>query len=83
MSDTLFIPKKIVRSPDAVKALAAARAKQQQQAQAMIAAQHAATTAQTLGQTDVGGGQNAMSLLTGLGQGISGGGGGAQPGGAA
>jgi len=79
MSDVLFIPKKIIRSPDQVKALAAARAKQQQAAQAMIAAQHAANTAQTLGQADIGGGQSALSALTGFGSTV---GGGAQPAGA-
>lgn len=66
-SDDLFLSKKIMRDPKAVQALRDARAKQQQMAAAMQAAQHASVTAKNLGDTDVGGGQNAMSLMTGLG----------------
>jgi hypothetical protein len=81
-ADTLFIPRKIINSPDKVAAMNAARQKQQQQAQAMMAAQHAATTANTLGNTPIGGGMTAMSALTGLGSDIGSGPGAAPSGGA-
>lgn len=72
-ADDLFLSKKIMRSPEQVQVLRDARAKQAQTAAAMQAAQHAATTAQTLGNIDVGGGMNAIQAMTGLGSGGLGG----------
>jgi hypothetical protein len=74
----LFIPVSIMNKPEKIAALRDARAKQQQAAAAMAAAQHASETAQNLGNTDVGGGMSAMAAMTGLGS--SGIGGGPQPG---
>jgi hypothetical protein len=67
MGETLFIPVEIMNTPDQIAALRQARAKQQQAAAAMAAAQHASETAQNLSNVQVGGGQNAISLMTGLG----------------
>jgi hypothetical protein len=71
-SSDLFLPKSIMRSAEDIAKLRAARAKQQQAQQALAAANSASATAKNMGDTDVGGGMNAMSLMTGLG--------GAQPG---
>lgn len=67
MAQTLFVPVKIINTDQKIAAIRSSRAKQQQAAMAMQAAQHASTTAQNLGNTPVGGGMNAMALLTGLG----------------
>lgn len=67
VSEALFIPKKIVRAPDKVAALRAIRAKQAQAAATMQAAQHASETAQNLSNVNVGGGMNAVQMMTGLG----------------
>lgn len=56
---------RLIRSPDAVAALRANRAKQQQGAQQAQQAQQLAMGAKTLSQADIGGGQNALSALTG------------------
>lgn len=85
LADTLFIKKAIINSPEKTQAIRQARMQQQQQASALAAAQGASQTAKNLGDTDIGGGQNAMSMMTGLGQGgfSQGGQVGAQPSGGA
>ena len=60
---------RMIRSPDQLAAIRAQRAKDQQQQQmAQMAdnAQKLATAGQTLSQTDVGGGQNALQRMTGV-----------------
>lgn len=59
---------RIIRSPDEVAKIRQGRAQQQAQAQAAQQAESAqklAAGAQTLSQTDVGGGQNALNLMLG------------------
>lgn len=65
-------PESIMRGPEAKAQMRAGRAKQQQAAQAMQAAQHGAQTASigadaanTLSQTQVGGGKNALAQMMG------------------
>lgn len=60
---------KIIRSPQALAAIRAQRQQQQQQAQQAQIAEQLSKGAQTLSQTDVGGGQNALQQLTGGGGG--------------
>jgi hypothetical protein len=71
----LFLPSKILRTPDAVAAIRTQRAKQQQAATALAAAQQASQVGKNMSDIDVGGGQNAVGLMTGLGAGGGGGGG--------
>ena len=66
-AEDLFLPKKIMRDPKAVAEIRAERAKQMQAQQQMAAAQQAANIGKTAGQIDVGGGQNAVSMMTGWG----------------
>ncbi len=66
-ADDLFISKKIMRTPQEVAAMRQQRQQMMQQQQAMAAAQGAANVGKTLGQVDVGGGMNAIGLMTGLG----------------
>lgn len=68
-ADDLFISKKIIRTPDAVRVLRQQRAKEQQAAQALSATNSASQTAKNLGNTDLGGGVTAASILTGYGAG--------------
>jgi hypothetical protein len=56
---------KIMRSNDEVMAMRQERAKQQAAVQQAAIAEQLAKGAQTLSQTDVGGGQNALQLMTG------------------
>ena len=72
----LFLSKKILRDPKAVAQIRAQRAKQMQAQQMMAAAQQASQTGKNMSDIDVGGGMNAISMMTGLGAG-------AQPGGPA
>lgn len=65
--DALFVSKKIWNSPDKVAALGQQRAQQQQQMAAMANAQQAIQGAKDLSDVDVGGGMNAIGLMTGLG----------------
>lgn len=74
-SADLFMEQDIMRSPEEVKALQAQRAKQQQAQQSMAMLQQGAAAGKDASQIDVGGGMNAVQLMTGLG--------GAQPGGGA
>lgn len=70
----LFLPAKILRSPEQIVAIRQARAKQQQVASALAAAQQASQVTKNLGDTDVGGGISAMAAMTGYGGGGSPGG---------
>ena len=79
VGEALFIPSDIMRSPQQIAQIGAARAKQAQAAASMQAAQHASQTAMNLGQVDVGGGMNAVQALTGFGGGGGALGGAAQP----
>lgn len=72
-NELLANPQKIFRSPQAVQEIQAAQAKQQQQQAAMEAAQHGATTAKigadaanTLADTQIGGGATALNQLLGV-----------------
>lgn len=56
---------KMIRSPAALAQIRQQRAQQEQQAQQAEVAQKLAQGAQTLSQTDVGGGQNALQAMTG------------------
>jgi Bacteriophage head to tail connecting protein len=63
---------KMIRSPDALKALRQQRQQQQQQVEQQAAAERAeklAGGAKTLSETDVGGGQNALQMMFGGGGG--------------
>ncbi len=72
-ADDLFLSKKIMRTPQQIAALQAQRAKAQQQQQQLAAAQQIASTGKDASQIDVGGGMNAVSMMTGLGGGTAGG----------
>jgi hypothetical protein len=74
-SSLLNNPPKMIRSPDALAQIRQQRAQQQQQAQQAQIAQQLAMGAKNLSQTDVGGGQNALSAMMG-GQSSAAGGGG-------
>jgi hypothetical protein len=73
-AEDLFLSKKIMRTPQQIAVIQAQRAKQQQQQQQMAAIQQGASAGKDASQIDVGGGMNAIQMMTGLG-------GGAQPGG--
>lgn len=59
----LRVPPKIVNTGRALAAVRQARAQHDQQAQQIQASQAAVQGAQTLSQTDVGGGQNALQMM--------------------
>lgn len=65
----LFLPSKILRTPEAVVQIRAQRAKQMQAQQALAAAQQASQVGKNMSDIQVGGGQNAVGLMTGLGGG--------------
>ena len=72
MNELLGNPSKILNGMDLVNKIRAANAKKQQQLEQMQALQHTAQTAsigadaaQTMSQTDVGGGQNVLAALLG------------------
>lgn len=76
MNDMLGNPQIILNAPEQVAAARQAEAQQAQQAQQMAAMQHAAKTAdiganaaQTMSQTQIGGGADALSQLLGTGGG--------------
>ena len=71
-SEDLFLSRKIMRTPQQVAVIRAARAKQMQQQGQMAAAHQAAQIGKTASDIDVGGGMSAMALMS---QGM----GGAQP----
>ena len=71
--EDLFVSRKIFNDPAKIAALRAARAKQQQAQQMLMAANSASQTAKNLGQTDVGNGMSAMAAMTGFGSGLGGG----------
>ncbi len=64
-ADDLFLPKRILNSPDKVAALEKAQQEAQQQVQAAQMAQVAVDGAHTLSQTQVGGGANALAMMLG------------------
>jgi hypothetical protein len=68
-ADLLNVTRRILRTPQALQQLRGQRAQQQQQAAAVAASQAAVQGAQTLSQTDVGGGQNALAAMLGTGAG--------------
>jgi hypothetical protein len=57
---------KIIRAPDELAKIRAQRQQQQQQDQMAARAEQLAKAGQTLSQTDVGGGQNALQRMTGV-----------------
>ncbi len=63
----LFLPKSILVDPKQVALIRAARAKQMAAQQTMAAAGAASQIGKNMSDIDVGGGQNAVSLMTGLG----------------
>jgi hypothetical protein len=70
MSSRLGNPPRMIRSPEELQQIRQQRAQQQQQqamAQQADTAQKLAQGAQTLGDTDVGGGQNALAQILGRG----------------
>lgn len=73
MSDDLLLPQKIMRDPKIVAAIRANRAKQMQAQQAMAAAGAASQIGKNLSDIQVGGGLNAIGMLTGLGGSAQGG----------
>jgi hypothetical protein len=73
-SADLFLPAKILRTPDQVAALAAQQAKEIQAQKMLAGAQQAANVGESASNIDVGGGLNAIQLMTGLGSGGGGGG---------
>ncbi len=68
-SDLLHVPPNLVRDAQQVKGLRAARAKQQAAQATMQTSMAAAQGAQTLSNTDVGGGMNALQAILAGGQG--------------
>lgn len=74
-ADALAVDPRLIVPQDQADAARHARAQQMQAQQAMQASMAAAQGAKTLSETDLGGGQNALSMMTGLG----GGGGGPPP----
>ena len=64
-ADDLSLPPEIIRTQKEVMAMRAARAKAQQQQQALEATPGLASAAKTLSQTDVGNGRSALATLTG------------------
>jgi hypothetical protein len=68
-ADALFISQKIMRNPKEVAAIRQQRAQQQQAANAVQGAQAMANVGKTASEIELGGGINAMNLMTGLGSG--------------
>ncbi|HVB17278.1 MAG TPA: portal protein [Stellaceae bacterium] len=66
--DDLSLSKRIMNSPQKIQQLRQTRAQAQQQANAQATISHAADTAKTLSDVDVGGGLNAIQLMTGMAQ---------------
>jgi hypothetical protein len=66
MADAMGAPVGVVRGDDEVEKIRAARAKQQAMQAAMQNASAAAQGAKTLSETEVGGGRNALQVMTGL-----------------
>lgn len=66
-SDLLNNDPKLIRSPAALAAIRQARAKQQQAKQAQEQGLAMAQGAKTLSETQVGGGKNALQMMTGVG----------------
>lgn len=64
-ADDINVPPNLIRSAKEVNSMRAARAKEQQQAAALQTGTAAAQGAQTLSQTDVGGGKNALEAMVG------------------
>jgi hypothetical protein len=66
-ADLMGVPPKILRSRDEVAALREQKQKQQEQAALLGQTDAAVKGAQVLSKTDVGGGQNALAAMMGLG----------------
>jgi hypothetical protein len=66
-ADDLFVSKKIMKDPKLIAQIRAQRQQQQQQQQMLSGAEQASKAAANIGSIDVGGGQNAISMMTGLG----------------
>lgn len=64
---------RIIRSPEALQAIRSSRAQQQEQQQKAAMAEQLAKGAQTLSQTDVGGGRNALQEMSGAAGNLTGG----------
>lgn len=64
-ADMMGVPEKVMKPFAVVLQIRAARAKQQQAAQAMQASQAAVDGAKTLSETQVGGGQSALGMMMG------------------
>ena len=64
-TDKLGADPHMLAAPDAIAAVRKARSQQQQQQMAMQQSQAAASGAQTLSQTDLGNGKNALSMMLG------------------
>ncbi len=64
-ADLLNVPPEIIRKTAEVIQIRQSRAQQQQQEAALQTGAAAAQGAQTLSQTDVGGGENALALMLG------------------
>lgn len=65
-SNLIGVAPNIIRSDDKVDILREERAQQQQRIQQMAVAQQGAETAKLLSETETGGGQNALTRMTGL-----------------
>ena len=66
-ANQLNVPPEVMRSLKEIAVIRQARSQQEQAAAALQTGQVAAQSAQTLSQTDVGGGQNALQLMLGNG----------------
>ena len=66
-ADLMGVPPKIIRSKDEVKAIREDRDKKQQQYALLQQTDAAVKGAGVLSKTDVGGGQNALAAMMGLG----------------
>ena len=65
VGDTLNVPPNLANSEDAIAQIRAQREQAQQQAAALQVGQAAASGAQTLSQTNIGGGKNALQAVMG------------------
>jgi hypothetical protein len=66
-AEDLFISKKIMKDPKLIAQIRAQRQQAQQTQQMLSGAEQASKAAANIGSIDVGGGQNAISMMTGLG----------------
>jgi hypothetical protein len=66
-ADDLFVSKKIMKDPKLIAQIRQQRQQAQQTQQMLSGAEQASKAAANIGSIDVGGGQNAISMMTGLG----------------